>query len=214
VRLPLPFCLLAISDAQQLAEPLEGWLGRLSAAGIKGLQWREKGLPDRELLAGAHRARASFGGTLLINGRCDVAVAVGAQGVHLPVSGLPLAPLRRRWPRLLLGRSTHGEAEVAQARDDGADYVTFGPVYDTPSKAPYGAAKGLQALSRAAALGVPVLALGGVTLERLEEVAAAGAAGVAGIRLFMGSDPELAEIVASAHLRFASGRRPHQESRA
>ena len=82
---------------------------------------------------------------------------------------------------------------VAAARDAGADYVTFGPVYPTPSKAAYGPPPGLAGLRRAVATGLPVIALGGVDAERLEEVATAGAAGAAGIRVFQNASglPEL-----------------------
>ena len=119
---------------------------------------------------------------LLLNGRADVALAAGADGVHLPADGVPVAALRARFGRgLLIGRSTHCLEDVERARHDGADYVTFGPVYASPGK---GAAVGLAALRRAAATGLPVFALGGVTLERFAELAATGASGIAAIRLF------------------------------
>jgi thiamine-phosphate pyrophosphorylase len=102
---------------------------------------------------------------------------------------------------MVLGRSTHSLAEVERARDEGADYVTFGPVFPTPSKERYGPALGLSALERAAALDIPVYALGGITLERFPAVAAAGAAGVAGIRLFQDASL-LAEAVLSAREHF------------
>ncbi|HXO40460.1 MAG TPA: thiamine phosphate synthase, partial [Thermoanaerobaculia bacterium] len=108
-------------------------------------------------------------------------------GVHLPADGVPAGAVRARFGSgLLIGVSTHRLEEVERARRDGADYVVFGPVYPTPAKAGYGAPAGTRALARAAALDIPVYALGGVTLERFAEVAAAGAAGVAGIRLFQG----------------------------
>jgi thiamine-phosphate pyrophosphorylase len=95
---------------------------------------------------------------------------------------VPAAALRRRFgPGLLLGVSTHRVEEVERARDEGADYAVFGPVWETPGKGP---ATGVEELARAAASGLPVYALGGVTIERFGEVAAAGAAGVAAIRLF------------------------------
>jgi thiamine-phosphate pyrophosphorylase len=101
----------------------------------------------------------------------------------------------------VIGVSTHGIAEVEAARRAGADYVTFGPVYPTPSKAGYGPPAGLDALRRAAAVGLPVLALGGVTPERLPELAAAGAAGAAGIRCFA-DEASLAAMVAGAAKAF------------
>jgi len=166
------------------------WLGALEIlgeAGIGACQIREKDLSDRALLDLALRARAILPAQvdLLINGRIDVALAAGADGVHLPGDGLPIPPLRARFGReISIGRSTHALAEVERARDEGADYATFGPVYETPSKAAFGPPLGLEAFRRAARLGLPLFALGGVTLEHLAELAAAGAAGIAGIRIF------------------------------
>lgn len=186
--MPPTFRLLAISDRSSLSLPLTDWLRDLGAAGIGAVQIREKDLDDRALFGLVRLARAGMPPRtrLLVNGRLDVAVAAGADGVHLPADGVPVAPLRQRFgPKVLIGRSTHRLEEVERARDEGADYVTFGPVYDTPGKGP---AVGLGELARAAATGLPVYALGGVTLERFEELAAAGASGVAAIRMFQGTD--------------------------
>ena len=190
----LTFSLLAISDRATLPVPMAGWLRALAAAGIGAVQLREKDLDDRALYDLARQARAALPPPirLLVNGRVDVALAAGADGVHLPADGLPIAALRARFgPSVLIGRSTHCLEEVESARDGGADYVTFGPVYDTPGK---GAPVGLGELRRAAAAGIPVYALGGVTLERFEELAGAGAAGIAGIRLFQ----EISHLTAAA----------------
>jgi thiamine-phosphate pyrophosphorylase len=185
------------------------WVRQLAAAGVDGLQLREKNLDDRDLYGLARLARTVFPppARLLVNGRLDVALAAGADGVHLPADGVPVAALRRRWGgRALLGVSTHRIEEVAAARAAGADYVAFGPVYPTPGKERYGPPPGLPGLARAAALGIPVYALGGVTLDRLGEVAAAGAAGAAGIRLFQEVSrlPELVEAAALAFPRIPS----------
>lgn len=199
----LPGGLLAISDRASLPiEPAE-WFRHLALAGIGALQIREKNLDDRSVYGLARLARSLLppGARVLVNGRADIALAAGADGVHLPADGVPLAPLRDRFGSLLLGRSTHRLAEVERARDEGADYVTFGPVYATPSKERYGPPAGLEALREAAAAGIPVYALGGVTLERFGEVAAAGAAGVAGIRLFQRAS-ELPEVARAAREAF------------
>jgi thiamine-phosphate pyrophosphorylase len=192
------FRLLAISDRASLAGELPEWFHRLAEAGVDALQIREKDLDDRAVYGLVRLARSALPPRvcLLVNGRLDVALAAGADGAHLPADGVPVAALRRRFgTAVVLGRSTHSVAAVERARAEGADYVTFGPVYETPSKARFGPPLGLEALARAAAAGVPVYALGGVTLARLGEVAAAGAAGVAGIRLFQ--DPaSLGEVVA------------------
>jgi thiamine-phosphate pyrophosphorylase len=204
------FSLLAISDRASLLAhgiDLADWLRSLQGAGGDlAVQLREKDLDDGPLLALARLARTLLPppAPLLVNGRLDIALAAGAEGVHLPADGVPAAPLRARFAggaggKLLIGRSTHSVEEVERARDDGADYVTFGPVYSTPGK---GAPVGLDALARAAAAGLPVYALGGVTLERFDELAAAGAAGFAAIRLFQSA--AWAEIARAA--RVALGR--------
>jgi thiamine-phosphate pyrophosphorylase len=182
---PPTFSLLALSDRRAPgSSPLADWLQALGAAGVGAVQIREKDLEDGPLYALARLARSLLppATRVLVNGRLDIALAAGADGAHLPADGLPAAPLRARFGAgPLLGRSTHTLEEVERARDEGVDYVTFGPVWATPGKAdPVGPG----ALARAAALGVPVYALGGVTLERLGEAAAAGATGVAAIRLF------------------------------
>jgi thiamine-phosphate pyrophosphorylase len=181
VRLPR-FNLLAISDRHAL--DFVDWLRALGAAGIGAVQIREKDLEDRDLYRLTRLAREILPPStqVIVNGRIDVALAAGADGVHLPADGLPAAPLRARFGRsVLIGRSTHSREEVKRARDEGVDYVTFGPIYETPGKGP---PLGPKQLFRAAPLHVPLFAVGGVTLERLGQLALSGAAGVAGIRLF------------------------------
>ena len=201
-----PFRLLAVSrlDAGMAAAgaaaavdgaaaPLTAteWFAALAAAGVDALQLREKRLDDRALLALALAARAALPppARLLVNGRADVALAAAADGAHLPADGVPAAALRARFgATLLLGVSTHDVDEVRRARDDGADYAVYGPVYATPGKPGPATASGPAGLARAAGLGIPVYAIGGVTLDRFAEIAAAGAAGVAAIRLFQRLD--------------------------
>jgi thiamine-phosphate pyrophosphorylase len=199
-----PFRLLAISQLGTAESGAASWFGALAAAGVDGVQLREKHLDDRALHELALQARAALPPPirLLVNGRADVALAAGADGVHLPADGLPAAALRARFGGdLLIGVSTHRLEEVTAARLAGADYVVFGPVYETPAKAGHGAPVGPDLLARAAAQGIPVYALGGVTLERFGEVAAAGAAGVAAVRLFQRPD-ELKRVVETARERF------------
>lgn len=185
-------------------EPFLMWLEALAEAGVDTVQVREKHLSDRRLLEVVVKARRWLPGSvrLLVNGRADVALAAGADGVHLPASGLPVAALRRRFgDRLSIGRSTHGLEEVEAAHVAEADWVTFGPVFPTPSKATYGPPPGLEGLRRAVAVGLPVIALGGVDGERLAAVADAGAAGAAGIRVFHHM-PGLPAVVAEARRVF------------
>jgi len=155
---------------------------------------REKDLGGAALLSLARalaRVCRARGQLLLVNDRLDVALAAGAAGVHLPSAGVPPAEARRfLGPAALLGVSCHSAADVARARDGGASFATFGPVWDTPSKRPFGPPVGLAALRDAARLGLPLVALGGVTPERAAEAFAAGAAGVAVIRAWLaGADP-------------------------
>ena len=211
--------LVAISDRRSLTatgDAVDGgwrdWLRALVADGVPALQLREKDLDDRALFDLAAEARRWLPPPflLLVNGRADVALAAGADGVHLPADGLPVAALarfaaERTLPdgrRLLVGRSTHAPAEVAAARHAAADYAIFGPVWPTPGKRRYGPPPGLDALAAACALGLPVVALGGVTTpERVAAAAAAGAAGVAGIRAFQ--DPgRRRELVAASRDAF------------
>lgn len=196
--------LLAISDRQALTAAgsgFERWLEQLAAAGVDAVQLREKDRDDADLYALARRARAALPAEcrLLINGRPDVAIAAGADGVHLPSSGLPVAAVAGRWgARLLVGVSTHRLDEVSAARRAGAHYALFGPVYATPSKP---RPTGLERLAEAASLGLPVIAVGGVTAERLGALAAAGAVGAAGIRCFV--DPtSVAGLVRAAAAAF------------
>lgn len=203
------FSLLAISDRASLTVPLEDWLRALASEGVGDLgavQIREKDLEDRPLWDLTRRARTALPppACLLVNGRLDVALAAGADGVHLPSDGVPIGPLRERFgPGVLIGRSAHRIEEVERARDEGADYVTFGPVYATPGKGP---PVGLAELERASKTGLPVYALGGVTLPRFGELARAGVAGVAAIRLFQ-NIPDLNRVAMAAREHFPVYRR-------
>lgn len=170
-------------------EPLLEAIQRAAAAGVEMIQIREKDLPDRELLELARRAlrrTAPYGTRILVNGRPDVALAAEAHGVHFPAGSLP----PRLWrmvlpPGWLLGVSCHSRDEVERAEAEQADFVVFGPVFSTPSKARYGPPLGLERLGEAArAVRIPVFALGGITRENAGDCIRAGAAGVAGITLF------------------------------
>ena len=165
-------------------------------AGCPAVQLRDKDLPGRALLAIAERLRAvtaRAGALLLVNDRLDVAIAAGADGVHLGGESMPVDVARRLLPSTaLIGVSTHGPAELLAAA--GADFAFFGPVYATPSKATFGAPQGIDALGRAvASTTLPVLAIGGVEATRVPEVLATGATGVAVIRAILGAaDPAVA----------------------
>jgi thiamine-phosphate pyrophosphorylase len=124
---------------------------------------------------------------VLVNDRADVARAARCDGVQLTAQSLEASVVRRSFGEgFLVGVSTHSLAEALAARDGGADFALFGPVFDTPSKRAYGPPLGLGALSAAArALApFPLLAVGGITLDNASDALAAGARGVAAIRLF------------------------------
>ena len=165
--------------------------------GARWFQLREKDMAVGKLTALAEELRAltaERGAHLIINDRADVALAVGADGVHLPARGLPPAIARRIvGEEMLVGVSTHSLAEARQAAEAGADYIFFGPLFYAPSKAAYGPPVGLEALQEvaaAAALGtsVPVIGLGGVKPGNVAEVLAHGARGVALISAVIASD--------------------------
>jgi thiamine-phosphate pyrophosphorylase len=155
---------------------------RAVAAGIEMIQVREKDLPAKELFELVCRVRDIAAGTqtrVLVNDRLDVAMAANVDGVHLPGDGIP--PERVRSCVRLLGVSTHTIEEAVAAEKARADFLVFGPIFDTPGKTAIGLAP---LRDVAAAVSIPVLAIGGITSETIDDVLAAGAAGIAGIRLF------------------------------
>ena len=168
--------------------------------GSVAVHLREKDLGGGALLALARSLGAACrasGALLLVNDRLDVALAAGADGVHLPAAGVPQAEARRLLgPGRLVGVSCHSAEDVARARDGGADYATFSPIWDTPSKRGFGPPVGLAALAAAARLGLPLVALGGVEPERAPEAFAAGAAGVAVIRAWLAAPDPAAAVAA------------------
>ncbi len=168
-------------------------LGGLEAGRV-AVHLREKALSGAALLAlGRELVELCHarGQLLLVNERVDVALACGADGVHLPVTAVgPAAARRLLGPAARIGVSCHSVAEVERAREGGADYATFGPVWATPSKASHGAPVGLDRLRQASRLGLPLVALGGVEPALARQAIEAGAAAVAVLRAWLtGSDP-------------------------
>src|SRR2546425_674701 len=163
------------------------------AAGIQLIQLREKKLTVRVLFELTERVMEIVRGTstkVLVNDRADVAAGAGADGVHLTTRSLEANVIRQTFGEdFVIGASTHSLVEATAARDYGADFAVFGPVFETASKANYGSPLGIAALAEVcqALKPFPLLALGGVSTENVSECLRAGAAGLAGISLF--SDP-------------------------
>ena len=161
-----------------------------AAAGLRAasratvIQLRAPALSTSALEKELNMLVASASVPILVSSRCDVAVACGAAGVNLPESDISVAEARMLVGRRLIGRSVHSVRGAQAAEHDGADYVIFGPVWESASH-PGIAPAGLPALADVVgSVGIPVLAIGGVTRERAVEVLASGAAGYAAIRLF------------------------------
>ena len=180
-------------------------------AGVHLVQVRERDLEAKPLYELVRRCVAAVKDTrtrILVNDRCDIALAAGAHGVHLPSHGVPAHRLRGIAPRgFLIGRSVHalGEAQ-AVVRDGGVDFLLFGTVFGSTSK-PGVTPAGVGALRAvAASVPIPVLAIGGITLDRIRSIASTGAAGLAAIGLFADAASHGVEgvqtVVAHAQLAF------------
>ncbi|HEX8457263.1 MAG TPA: thiamine phosphate synthase [Pyrinomonadaceae bacterium] len=175
-------------------------VGACVLARVSLVQLREKQMRPRVLYELTRRAADLTRGSrtrLLVNDRADIALAAGADGVHLTSRSLDPLVVRNIAPRdFLIGVSTHTLAEARAAATSDADFAVFGPVFETPSKEAYGAPRGLEELREAArALApFPLIAIGGITRERIPQVIGAGARGVAAIRLFT-DESELEAIV-------------------
>jgi len=178
------------------------------------VQIRERDLSPRDVLQVTEAISTSIRGTktrALVNDRADIAACTGA-GVHLTTRSLTADVVRRAFGAdLLVAVSTHTVEEAEAAQRNGADFIVFGPVFETASKREYGKPVGLEALSRVTTrLRIPVLALGGINLSNFVEALDAGAAGVAGISMFSETQ-DLDRLVAA--IKSANGREPgHDQS--
>ncbi|HEY7406151.1 MAG TPA: thiamine phosphate synthase [Candidatus Angelobacter sp.] len=182
-------------DSREQERRLLAKIAECAAAGVDYVQLREKDLGARALEELANKAMAGLRGSptkLLINSRTDVALACGAHGIHLPSHDLPASEARVIFTKAsvaapMIGVSVHSEADVAYAESHGADLVVFGPVFEKEgARNPEGLNQLRQICQHrhASASAMPVLALGGITLENALLCLQAGAAGIAGIRLF------------------------------
>ena len=192
---PVDFKLYLITDRKLFCDKDAFW-GAIEGAlkaGVKAVQLREKDLPTRELLAMAYGMRAltsEYGAKLFINDRTDIALCAGADGVHLGQESMPVYAVRTiAGDGFIIGVSTHSLKEAILAEKEGADFITFGPVYQTPSKLKYGAPVGLEALNKVAAeTGIPVFGIGGIRPDTINAVMKSGAHGIAAISGILGED--------------------------
>ncbi len=205
-----------VTDRRRLSEGVEGTerlvalVASAARAGVDVIHVRERDLEARALTILVRRCVDAAAGTsakIVVNDRTDVAIASGAHGVHLRGDSLSAAAIRPLLPPgAWIGRSIHTASEAAAISREGAvDYLVFGTLFDTPSKGPdhpLATLDELAAACRAAGRALPVLAIGGMTVERAALAARAGAAGVAAIGLFI---PPAGEDL-DAHLQTTVGR--------
>ena len=183
-----------IRPATQIDSGLDSLLEFIDSAvdaGVDLIQIRERDLPACSLYRLTESALRAASGTatrILVNDRADIAAALGA-GVHLTTRSIDTHTVRRVFGQdLLIGVSTHNSAELAAAQQGGADFVVFGPVFETRSKLQYGAPVGVENLRMAVKHArIPVLGLGGIAVSNAKEIFESGAAGIAGISLFIES---------------------------
>lgn len=151
--------------------------------GVRALQLREKNLTDCELIELGNQLRiltSNYNAKLIMNSRADIAKIIDADGVHLTENSAHANEIKSTFPDLIVGVSTHSLEAAQTAEAQGADYITFSPIYATPSKANYGPPQGLGLLRQVSQeVNLPVLALGGITLHRVSECLEQGAFGVA-----------------------------------
>lgn len=191
------FHLYLITDRNLVAD-LASAVEEALKGGVQAVQLREKDLPLRDLLSLAAQMRTltrRYGALLFINDRVDVAMAIEADGVHLAQSSLPADAVRRiSQGRLLIGVSTHSLDEALDAQAKKADFVTFGPVFDTPSKMQYGPPLGLDALEEVREyLDIPLFAIGGIKKHHIKDVLRTKANGIAVISGILSADDILNE---------------------
>ena len=151
--------------------------------GVRALQLREKNLGPKELLAQALEIKPiikKYDAKLFINDRADIAKIAGADGVHLTETSVSAGEIKDNFRDLMVGVSTHTKEGALLAEAEGADFITFSPIYETPSKIHFGPPQGTQRLGEIVkSVHLPVLALGGIKLNRVPEVLEQGAHGVA-----------------------------------
>jgi thiamine-phosphate pyrophosphorylase len=195
----IDFNLYLITDRTQTnGRNLEFVVGEALRGGVRAVQLREKDLSSRELYELAYELRkltARHNARLIINDRIDIALAVDADGVHLGYNSIPTYRARMvLGEKKLIGVSCHNQVQAIIAQEKGADFITFGPIFNTPSKAPYGEPVGIKKLQEATnIMQIPVFALGGIKPGNVAEVMAASPNGIGVVSAVLSAeDPRLA----------------------
>jgi thiamine-phosphate pyrophosphorylase len=191
--LVVDFRLYLITDRKVATKPLSEAVRLALKGGVKAVQLREKDLPVRELLGLARELRSitrEYGAKLIINDRVDVAMIVGADGVHLGHTSMPVEAVRKIVGRdMLIGVSTHNMDEAKAAQAGGADFITFGPIFETPSKVNYGKPVGVDAIKRLkSGVNIQIFALGGINSGVIGNILDAGAHGISVISAVLGAN--------------------------
>lgn len=187
-------------------------LKEAAAGGAILFQYRDKTAPGRELYHQAEQLRQAahdVGATFIVNDRCDVALAVEADGVHLGQDDLPLSLAKDvMGPNKLIGLSTHTSEQVRAATACGADYVGFGPIFSTASKTNHEPVVGVEGLRQARLLTpLPIFAIGGITVASAEGIMHTGADGIA-VMSAVWAAPDIATVVHVLIERIARASRP------
>jgi thiamine-phosphate pyrophosphorylase len=160
--------------------------------GVKAVQLREKDLSVSELIYLAYGMKGltvKYDAKLFVNDRLDIAMSVDADGIHLGQSSMPVHAARRVvGDKMLIGVSTHNLDEARTAQEEGADFITFGPIYPTPSKMKFGEPVGLEALRKVRSkILIPILGIGGIRRDNIVKVLDSGADGIALISGILGA---------------------------
>lgn len=175
---------LVLDPSVRPDRPLVDVLRKAAALGVRLFQYRDKQASMKAAYTQAlalRQAATEVGACLIVNDRCDLALAVQADGVHLGQDDLPIADARRLLgPEKLIGLSTHNPEQVREAAELKPDYIGFGPIFSTATKADHDPVVGLEGLRAARTLTtLPMFAIGGITADRVDDIVAAGANGIA-----------------------------------
>ena len=196
-----------VTGGRGLERPLLELIAEAARGGVDLIQIRERRLDDRALATLTRRAIDAARGTscrIVVNDRIDIALAAHASGVHLRGDSVAASRIRAMAPDgFLIGRSVHDPAEAAAVEAaGGCDYLLFGTVFPSTSKSSTDPISGPGALREVCArVAIPVLAIGGISIENVRQVAASGASGIAAISLFERGDP-IAATVSMLRRRF------------